>query len=131
MTFFCFLYWCSILAFITSTGSGRGFEIKYPHITLHAISRGSTTSNQSCIYCQLDDVSEDDDAGAGFGLPSNSTTNGHGIDTNSGSENGEDDGDDDDDAENEIEPPHSTLRELKIIPQTEASRKSSPPPIKP
>lgn len=41
----------SVLAFI-STASGRGFEVAYPSITLHAISR---TDTASYIYCQLDD----------------------------------------------------------------------------
>lgn len=41
----------SVLAFISTTG--RGFQVEYPSITLHAISR--TESGQS-IYCQLDEA---------------------------------------------------------------------------
>ncbi|KAF8199669.1 regulator of volume decrease after cellular swelling-domain-containing protein [Pholiota molesta] len=40
----------SVLAFISTTGVG--FEIQYPAITLHAISRGAP---QPSIYCQLDE----------------------------------------------------------------------------
>ncbi|THH11010.1 hypothetical protein EW145_g924 [Phellinidium pouzarii] len=41
----------SVLAFI-SASSGRGFQIEYPRITLHAISRADS---EKCIYCQLDE----------------------------------------------------------------------------
>ncbi|KAG8213160.1 regulator of volume decrease after cellular swelling-domain-containing protein [Butyriboletus roseoflavus] len=40
----------SALVFMSSTG--RGFQVKYPAITLHAISRGGSPS----IYCQLDET---------------------------------------------------------------------------
>ncbi|KAH0833164.1 regulator of volume decrease after cellular swelling-domain-containing protein [Lanmaoa asiatica] len=40
----------SALVFMSSTG--RGFQVKYPAITLHAISRGTRPS----IYCQLDET---------------------------------------------------------------------------
>lgn len=40
----------SALVFMSSTG--RGLQVKYPAITLHAISRGDTPS----IYCQLDET---------------------------------------------------------------------------
>jgi nucleotide-sensitive chloride channel 1A len=40
----------STLVFMSSTG--RGFQVKYPAITLHAISRGDKPS----IYCQLDET---------------------------------------------------------------------------
>jgi nucleotide-sensitive chloride channel 1A len=61
---------CSALAFMPSTGS-QGFQIPYPAITLHAISRTETGPS---IYCQLDDQydpakvngtdeAEDDEAG--------------------------------------------------------------------
>ncbi|TDL16487.1 hypothetical protein BD410DRAFT_795337 [Rickenella mellea] len=43
----------SVLAFISSTG--RGFQVDYPSITLHATSREPRPS----IYCQLDDIPED------------------------------------------------------------------------
>ncbi|KAF8428833.1 regulator of volume decrease after cellular swelling-domain-containing protein [Boletus edulis BED1] len=39
----------SALVFMSSTG--RGLQVKYPAITLHAIARGETPS----IYCQLDE----------------------------------------------------------------------------
>ena len=41
----------SVLAFISVTG--RGFQVEYPSITLHAISR---TESGPCIYCQLDET---------------------------------------------------------------------------
>lgn len=40
----------SVLAFIST--SGKGFEVPYPAITLHAISRTETGPS---IYCQLDE----------------------------------------------------------------------------
>ncbi|RDB29459.1 Methylosome subunit pICln [Hypsizygus marmoreus] len=40
----------SVLAFMSTTG--RGFQIEYPAITLHAISRGEKGPS---IYCQLDE----------------------------------------------------------------------------
>jgi nucleotide-sensitive chloride channel 1A len=41
----------SVLAFQSST-TGRAFQIEYPSITLHAISRGESGP---FVYCQLDD----------------------------------------------------------------------------
>ncbi|KAF9790279.1 regulator of volume decrease after cellular swelling-domain-containing protein [Thelephora terrestris] len=41
----------SVLAFMSVTG--RGFQIEYPSITLHAISRNESGSS---IYCQLDET---------------------------------------------------------------------------
>jgi chloride channel, nucleotide-sensitive, 1A len=40
----------SVLAFMPSTGVG--FQIEYPAITLHAVSRGESGPS---IYCQLDE----------------------------------------------------------------------------
>jgi nucleotide-sensitive chloride channel 1A len=40
----------SVLAFMSSTGVG--FQIEYPAITLHAVSRGESGPS---IYCQLDE----------------------------------------------------------------------------
>ncbi|OSC99960.1 hypothetical protein PYCCODRAFT_1437932 [Trametes coccinea BRFM310] len=40
----------SHLVFMSSTG--RGFQVEYPKITLHAVSRGESGPS---IYCQLDD----------------------------------------------------------------------------
>ncbi|TFK40215.1 regulator of volume decrease after cellular swelling-domain-containing protein [Crucibulum laeve] len=48
----------SVLAFMSTTG--RGFQIEYPTITLHAISRGDTPS----IYCQLDESATEEDPAA-------------------------------------------------------------------
>jgi len=42
----------SALVFMSSTG--RGFQVKYPAITLHAISRADGSSPS--IYCQLDEA---------------------------------------------------------------------------
>jgi len=47
----------SVLAFISVTG--RGFQVEYPSITLHAISR---TESGPCIYCQLDETPAGDQA---------------------------------------------------------------------
>ncbi|KAF8968030.1 regulator of volume decrease after cellular swelling-domain-containing protein [Flammula alnicola] len=54
----------SVLAFMSTTGAG--FQIEYPAITLHAVSRGESGPS---IYCQLDEsigtengVAADDDA---------------------------------------------------------------------
>jgi len=40
----------SVLVFMST--SGRGFQVEYPSITLHAVSRAETGP---CIYCQLDE----------------------------------------------------------------------------
>lgn len=40
----------SVLVFMSA--SGRGFQVEYPSITLHAVSRAGT---RPCIYCQLDE----------------------------------------------------------------------------
>jgi hypothetical protein len=45
------LFISSVLAFISTTGCG--FQVEYPAITLHAISR---TESGPCIYCQLDET---------------------------------------------------------------------------
>ncbi|THH14266.1 hypothetical protein EW146_g6040 [Bondarzewia mesenterica] len=44
----------SVLVFMSSTG--RGFQVEYPSITLHAISRAETGP---FIYCQLDESAQD------------------------------------------------------------------------
>ncbi|KAF8274783.1 regulator of volume decrease after cellular swelling-domain-containing protein [Lactarius quietus] len=51
----------SVLAFQSST-TGRAFQIEYPSITLHAISRGESGP---FVYCQLDDSPAEADGGAG------------------------------------------------------------------
>ena len=43
----------SVLLFMSNTG--RGFQIEYPSITLHAISR---RDGQPSIYCQLDEETD-------------------------------------------------------------------------
>ncbi|GLB40669.1 putative regulator of volume decrease after cellular swelling [Lyophyllum shimeji] len=43
----------SVLVFMSTTG--RGFQIEYPAITLHAISRAATDNGGPSIYCQLDE----------------------------------------------------------------------------
>ncbi|KAF7297148.1 hypothetical protein MIND_00947800 [Mycena indigotica] len=45
----------SVLVFMSTTGCG--FQIEYPTITLHAVSRGDAGPS---IYCQLDDPSDND-----------------------------------------------------------------------
>jgi len=50
-------FFSSVLAFISTTG--RGFQVKYPSITLHAISR---TESGPSIYCQLDETPTRDQA---------------------------------------------------------------------
>ncbi|KAF8072175.1 regulator of volume decrease after cellular swelling-domain-containing protein [Lyophyllum atratum] len=49
----------SVLVFLSTTG--RGFQIEYPAITLHAISRGAGGPS---IYCQLDETFGDEGAAA-------------------------------------------------------------------
>jgi nucleotide-sensitive chloride channel 1A len=46
----------SALAFLSS--HGQGFQVRYPSITLHAISRADSSPS---IYCQLDETPEDAD----------------------------------------------------------------------
>lgn len=48
----------SVLAFI-SASSGRGFQVEYPNIILHAISRADSGP---CIYCQLDETASNTEA---------------------------------------------------------------------
>ncbi|KAJ3567851.1 hypothetical protein NP233_g6089 [Leucocoprinus birnbaumii] len=43
----------SVLVFFSA--SGRGFQVEYPSITLHAVSRGESGPS---IYCQLDETHE-------------------------------------------------------------------------
>lgn len=47
----------SVLVFFSTTG--RGFQVEYPSITLHAISRAESGP---CIYCQLDETPTGDRA---------------------------------------------------------------------
>jgi len=49
----------SILAFVSETG--KGFQVDYPTITLHAIARGDTGPS---IYCQLDENPQNQDGQA-------------------------------------------------------------------
>lgn len=44
-------FFFSVLAFLSETG--KGFQIEYPTITLHAIARGEV---EPTIYCQLDEA---------------------------------------------------------------------------
>ena len=46
-------YDCRVVAF-WSQGSGRGFELDYSTIVLHAVCRDTTHFPRPCIYCQLD-----------------------------------------------------------------------------
>ncbi|OCH89621.1 hypothetical protein OBBRIDRAFT_794113 [Obba rivulosa] len=49
----------SVLVFMSTTG--RGFQVEYPSITLHAISRAESGPS---IYCQLDEIiAAEEDAG--------------------------------------------------------------------
>lgn len=111
---------CSILAFTSSTG--RSFQVEYPSITLHAISRSGPRPS---IYCQLDE-SEDPEAVISDGAEKpeevpTSTVNG-GTDGEGQDEN--------DDEANEGE--FSEMRELNIVPASAESRTScSDPPSMP
>ncbi|TFK27124.1 hypothetical protein FA15DRAFT_636074 [Coprinopsis marcescibilis] len=80
----------SVLAFVSATG--RAFQVEYPSITLHAISRGGTRPS---VYCQLDEDSETQEPTSG------SATNGGNEDV----------------AEQE----YSDVRELSIIPSDPTS----------
>ncbi|PCH42637.1 hypothetical protein WOLCODRAFT_89932 [Wolfiporia cocos MD-104 SS10] len=48
----------SVLVFMSITG--RGFQVEYPSVTLHAVSRADSGPS---IYCQLDDPPTADDGG--------------------------------------------------------------------
>lgn len=50
LSLFLFFEISSVLAFMGTNGSG--FQIEYPAITLHAVSRGESGPS---IYCQLDE----------------------------------------------------------------------------
>ena len=54
-SFMCSVQSCSVLIFLSA--SGRGFQVDYPSITLHAISR---TESGPSVYCQLDEPVADD-----------------------------------------------------------------------
>ncbi|KAJ2914071.1 hypothetical protein MD484_g6338, partial [Candolleomyces efflorescens] len=96
----------SVLAFTSSTG--RSFQVEYPSITLHAISRSGPRPS---LYCQLDE-SEDPDA---------VTSNGA-QDTANGAVNGDADGEPEDETEEEgNEAEFSAMRELNIIPTSAES----------
>jgi nucleotide-sensitive chloride channel 1A len=49
----------SVLVFFST--SGRGFQVEYPSITLHAVSRGESGPS---IYCQLDETCEEQNGAA-------------------------------------------------------------------
>ena len=46
---------CSVLAFVTPAGTG--FQVDYPTITLHAVSRAD---GAPLVYCQLDEFPVED-----------------------------------------------------------------------
>ncbi|KAF9526359.1 regulator of volume decrease after cellular swelling-domain-containing protein [Crepidotus variabilis] len=83
----------SVLAFMPT--SGHGFQIEYPAITLHAVSRGDSGPS---IYCQLDET-----IGGISAVPNN------GAILPDGEENEQEDSD---------------MRELTIVPQTPSSLES-------
>ncbi|KAM6504302.1 Regulator of volume decrease after cellular swelling domain containing protein [Amanita muscaria] len=92
----------SVLVFMSTTG--RGFQIEYPSITLHAISRAG---DRPSLYCQLD---EETDATA----EQLSHTNLNGI---AAAEEGEEEEEQEDGEEKEEEQYESIMRELSIFPQ--------------
>ncbi|KAJ7467194.1 hypothetical protein FB451DRAFT_1260431 [Mycena latifolia] len=49
----------SVLVFMSATG--RGLQIQYPSITLHAVSRADSGPSIYWIYCQLDETPDDAD----------------------------------------------------------------------
>ncbi len=86
--------------------TGKGFQIEYPSITLHAVSRGDTSPS---LYCQLDESSAkvmkmavDEQPPATNGKPT-----------------GETDAEGDEEAEEEDE---MAMRELNIIPKRVEAR---------
>ena len=83
----------SVLVFMSNTG--HGFQIEYPSITLHAISR---QDGQPSIYCQLDEETE-----AAIEQLSHTDLNGTGNDEDEEGKQGD-----------EVDTP---MRELSIIPQ--------------
>ncbi|KAG6827669.1 hypothetical protein H0H92_010831 [Tricholoma furcatifolium] len=92
----------SVLVFWSSTN--RGFQIPYPSITLHAISRAGPAP---AIYCQLD---------AGPAPPASSSNNANGNEDEGEGDEGDEHytGGDDDDAD-------TLLQELSLIPQDSTS----------
>jgi len=78
------------------SNTGRGFQIEYPSITLHAISR---QDGRPSIYCQLDEATD-----AAIQQLSHTDLN--------GTENEEDE--QEEDQGGEVDTP---MRELSIIPQ--------------
>ncbi|KAJ2926900.1 hypothetical protein H1R20_g10186, partial [Candolleomyces eurysporus] len=97
----------SVLAFTSSTG--RSFQVKYPSITLHAVSRSGPRQS---IYCQLD---ESEDAEPTTSNGAQDTTNG----AASGGADGEGEGEEEEGEGNEGE--FSEMRELNIIPASAES----------
>lgn len=95
---------CSTLAYISSS-TGRGFQVEYPSIILHAVSRDAHSPH---IYCQLADQNVDS------GLPAANGTNGA-VNGAAGAEH-QDDVDEED---------ISDMRELQIVPTSSTSRTHS------
>ncbi|KIK59797.1 hypothetical protein GYMLUDRAFT_59920 [Collybiopsis luxurians FD-317 M1] len=95
----------SVLIFMSKTG--KGFQIEYPSITLHAVSRGDTSPS---IYCQLDESAAkalrmlvDTEPPVSDGKP----VTGEVDDEDDGEEGGEEEEDNEDEMD---------MRELHIIP---------------
>ncbi|KAJ3786150.1 regulator of volume decrease after cellular swelling-domain-containing protein [Lentinula aff. detonsa] len=93
-----------VLIFMSKTG--KGFQIEYPSITLHAVSRGDTPPS---IYCQLDESSAK--AMKMFIDSEQPKANGH-VDENAGS----DDQEAEDEAEEDEDEEDMDMRVLNIIP---------------
>lgn len=91
---------CSTLAYISSS-TGRGFQVEYPSIILHAVSRDAHSPH---IYCQLADQTVDS------GLPATNGSNGA---VNGAVGAGHQDVDEED---------ISDMRELQIVPESSTSR---------
>ena len=101
---------CSYLLYF-SAKTGKGFQVPYPAITLHAISR---SSDRPSIYCQIEEPGQ---AENGAEAPSSTAprTNGSAPQVQGGEDNDAEEGEDDD-ADN--------MREMHIIPAQSDSRKS-------
>lgn len=55
------LYITESMLIYWDASSNKGFQIDYPSISLHAISRDTTNFPQPCIYCQIDTTDNEEE----------------------------------------------------------------------
>lgn len=49
----CIIFFSSHLSWVNS-GSGQGFSLEYPHISIHAVSRDRRVYTDDCLYLMID-----------------------------------------------------------------------------